>query len=124
MKKKILIIVAAIIVVSFFAALWINQQSQPGKLDAFAQCLKENDAVFYGTFWCSYCQSQKKMFGRSAKYLPYVECSTSDGRGQLATCKDKKIEGYPAWEFSDGSRLSGAISLTQLSEKTGCQLPQ
>ncbi|MEK7541010.1 MAG: hypothetical protein AAB529_02105 [Patescibacteria group bacterium] len=123
MKKKILII-SIIFVIGFFAVLLINQQRQPGKFDVFAQCLKEKNAVFYGTFWCSYCQSQKKMFGKSAKYLPYVECSTPDGRGQLTVCKDKKIEGYPAWEFSDGSRLSGAIPLAQLSEKTGCQLPQ
>ena len=123
MKKKILII-SIIFVIGFFAVLLINQQRQPGKFDVFAQCLKEKNAVFYGTFWCSYCQSQKKMFGKSAKYLPYVECSTPDGRGQLTVCKDKKIEGYPAWELSDGSRLSGAIPLAQLSEKTGCQLPQ
>lgn len=124
MKKKILIIVTAVLVVSFFAALLINQQGQPGKFDEFAQCLKKNGAIFYGTFWCSHCQNQKKMFGKSAKYLPYIECSTPDGRGQLAICKDKNIEGYPTWEFSDSSRLSGAIPLAQLSEKTGCQLPQ
>ncbi len=96
----------------------------PGKYDAFAQCLKDKGAVFYGTFWCKYCQAQKKMFGSSQKLLPYVECSTTDGQGQLQVCQDKNIKGYPTWEFADGSRLTGAIPLAQLAEKTACVLPE
>ncbi len=98
----------------------------PGKYDAFATCLKDQGAVFYGAFWCTHCQSQKKLFGSSAKLLPYVECSTADGQSQTQACKDKNIEGYPTWEFADGSRLNGEIPLAQLAEKTSCQsnLPQ
>ncbi|MEK7658800.1 MAG: hypothetical protein AAB352_02930 [Patescibacteria group bacterium] len=124
MKNKTIIIIIVLLIISFSAVLWIKSASQPGKLDAFAQCLKENGAAFYGTFWCKHCQSQKALFGKSAKHLPYIECSTPDGRGQLAICKDKNIESYPTWEFSDGSRLNGEIPLTQLAEKTGCSLPQ
>ncbi len=91
-------------------------------MDEFAQCLADKEAVFYGTFWCSYCQSQKKMFGSSQKLLPYVECSTLDGNNQLQVCKDNNIESYPTWEFADGSRLSGEIPLEKLAEKTGCAL--
>lgn len=94
-----------------------------GELDSFASCLGEKGAVFYGAFWCPHCQNQKKMFGKSEKKLPYVECSTSDGRSQLPICIEKKIEGYPTWEFADGSRLSGEIKLETLAEKTGCILP-
>jgi len=89
-----------------------------------AQCLKDKGAVFYGAFWCSHCQAQKKLFGLSAKLLPYVECSTVDGRNQIQICKDKNIDGYPTWEFADGSRLNGEISLNQLAEKTSCILPE
>ena len=46
----------------------------PGKYDAFATCLKDEGAVFYGAFWCTHCQATKKMFGASQKLLPYVEC--------------------------------------------------
>lgn len=102
----------------------VSANSKPGRLDEFAQCLKGKSAVFYGAFWCSHCQNQKAMFGKSAKFLPYTECSTPDGRGQLAICKEKNVTGYPTWEFSDGSRESGEVSLQKLSEKTGCQLPQ
>ena len=93
------------------------------KYDVFAQCIKDSGATFYGAFWCSHCQAQKKMFGSSAKLLPYVECSQASGQGQLQVCIDKNIEGYPTWEFADLSRLSGEVSLEVLSEKTACPLP-
>jgi len=102
----------------------VRASNAPGKLDGFAQCLKDKEAVFYGAFWCSHCQNQKAMFGKSAKLLPYVECSTADGQGQLPVCTEKKITGYPIWEFSDGSRETGEVSLEKLSQKTGCPLPQ
>jgi len=95
----------------------------PGKLDTFAQCLKDKGAVFYGAFWCPHCARTKALFGRSQSHLPYVECSTPDGQGQLQVCKDKEITNYPTWEFTDGSRLTGERTLQELSEKTGCQLP-
>ena len=93
----------------------------PGKYDTFATCLKDKGAVFYGAFWCSHCQSQKKAFGTSAKLLPYVECSTPDAAGQTQICKDKNIASYPTWEFADGTRLNGEIPLVQLAEKTSCR---
>lgn len=123
MKNKIIIIIVAILIIGF-AVLLINWQSQPGKLDVFAKCLKEKGAVFYGAFWCPHCQNQKALFGKSAKLLPYIECSTPDSKSQLAVCKDKNIKSYPTWEFKDSSRLEGEASLTQLSEKTGCQITQ
>ena len=99
----------------------------PGKYDAFATCLKDKGAVFYGAFWCTHCQATKKEFGSSAGLLPYVECSTPDATSQLRqlqVCADKKIESYPTWEFADGSRLTGEVSLQQLAVKTACILPQ
>ena len=94
----------------------------PSPQDDFAKCLKDRGSVFYGAFWCSHCQNQKALFGTSARYLPYVECSTPDGKAQTEECKQKKVSGYPLWEFADGSRKSGETSLQQLSDKTGCPL--
>jgi|SRR3989338_3507082 len=96
----------------------------PGKYDDFALCLKDKGATFYGAFWCPHCQAQKKLFGTSAKLLPYVECSTADGGAQTKICIDNKITGYPTWEFADGSRMSGEVSLEKLAEKAVCVLPQ
>lgn len=95
-----------------------------GRLDGFAQCLNDRGAVFYGAYWCSHCENQKKLFGSSAKLLPYVECSTPNGQSQLQRCAEKNIEGYPTWEFANGSRESGELSLARLAEKTGCTLPE
>ncbi len=91
-------------------------------LNEFATCIKDSGAKFYGAFWCSHCQNQKKMFGDAKDSLPYIECSTPDNK-QTDECKNAKIEGYPTWEFSDGSRLSGEQSFETLSEKTSCSLP-
>lgn len=102
----------------------IRANTGAGKLDTFAQCLKDKGAIFYGAFWCPHCQNQKAMFGKSEKFLPYVECSTPDGKSQLQICQDKKIGGYPTWEFVDGSRESGEVPLEKLAQKTACQLPQ
>lgn len=92
-------------------------------LGEFAQCLGQKGATFYGAFWCPHCAEQKALFGSSKKFLPYVECSTADGKGQLQACKDKGVSGYPTWEFAGGERLSGVVSLQTLAEKTGCALP-
>lgn len=114
---------AGIVAVVALLGVWLySSADNPGKYDVLAQCLDENGATFYGAFWCPHCGEQKQLFGKSAKLLPYVECSTSDGRGQTAICISKKIEGYPTWEFADGSRMNAVMSPQQLAEKTGCAL--
>jgi len=109
----------------------IMTPGKPGKLDDFAKCINDTKTVtFYGAFWCPHCQSQKAMFGKSAKYLPYVECSTPDSRGQLQVCIDKDIKTYPTWDFATSSliasstRITGEMQLVDLAEKTSCVLPE
>ncbi|MBI2463656.1 hypothetical protein HYV57_01740 [Candidatus Peregrinibacteria bacterium] len=121
--RNIVTLIIVISIVIFGGFLLYFNSVQPGKLDIFAQCLKDKGAVFYGAFWCPHCQNQKALFGKSAKLLPYVECSTADGKFQLPACQEKKVQGYPTWEFFDGSRQSGELTLDQLSEKTTCSLP-
>lgn len=96
--------------------------SKPSPLAPLAQCLKDKGAIFYGAFWCPHCQATKRMFGSSAKDLPYVECSTPDGKGQLQACKDKGVTNYPTWEFADGSRLTGERTAEELATASGCPL--
>jgi len=124
---KIFVSVIVIVIVGVVVTAFMRSNITPpgpGKLDTFAQCLKDKGAVFYGAFWCSHCQAQKKLFGSSAKLLPYVECSTPDGRGQLPECKEKKVEGYPTWRFADGTELNGEVPLVDLAKKTSCVLPE
>lgn len=126
MKIKFIIFIVIIVIgvgsIGFFAN---KKQVETSKdLSSFAQCIADSGAQFYGTFWCSHCQSQKEMFGSASKYLPYTECSSSNGLNQLQICKDKEITGYPTWIFADGSRLSGKLSFNTLAEKTQCVLPE
>ena len=119
--KKRLPWLAAVVVVAVLIVILIINNNQPGELDDFARCLGDNGAKFYGAFWCSHCQDQKEMFGRSERLLPYIECSTADGNNQTIVCQQAKVESYPTWEFADGQRQTGVLSLETLAAKTGCR---
>ena len=126
-NKQITIFFSVIIILVFGSVLTFVSRDKAdktvsGKYDDFAICLKEKGAVFYGAFWCSHCNNQKILFGSSKDLMPYVECSTPDMQ-QNEICKDKKIEGYPTWEFADGSRLTGEVPFETLAQKTSCVLP-
>ncbi|MBI2065497.1 MAG: hypothetical protein HYT68_00290 [Candidatus Zambryskibacteria bacterium] len=121
MKKSMWLLVLVLLVAG---VIWlIGIPAKPGKLDAFAQCINDSGAKYYAAFWCPNCKNQEAMFGRSAGLLPRIECSTPDGRGQLLVCREANIQGYPTWEFTDGTRESGTQSLEVLSERTNCPLP-
>ncbi|MEK6973881.1 MAG: hypothetical protein AABW41_01430 [Nanoarchaeota archaeon] len=119
MKKAIIV---SLFLISLLFLSSCTKKASP-QLDNFAKCLTDNGVKFYGAFWCPHCANQKKMFGDSFQYINSIECSTPDGRGQMQICKDAKIEGYPTWEFKDGSRLSGELTIEQLASKSGCSLP-
>ena len=130
-KKNIFILIIIILVIGIVAVILFQTPSVPpgpGKYDAFAQCLKDKGATFYGAYWCPHCQAEKALFGSSVKYLPYVECSTPDGSSQTKECTDKGITSYPTWILADGTRLpdenEAGVSLATLSAKTSCPLPQ
>jgi thiol-disulfide isomerase/thioredoxin len=118
-----IILVIALIAGLIFVRNNTDRADAVTELDPFVQCLADAGAVFYGAFWCPHCQAQKALLKNSSK-IPYVECSTADMRGQTPICIEKGVESYPAWEFADGSWANGEQTLEQLSEKTGCALPE
>jgi thiol-disulfide isomerase/thioredoxin len=122
--KKIITWIIVLAVIGLAITALVRFGNKPGPLDPFATCISNSGAKFYGAFWCPHCAAEKKLFGKSVKLLPYVECSTPDGQGQTDICKEKGIEGYPTWIFADGSKLSGEIPLADLAAKTSCALPQ
>lgn len=85
--------------------------------DSFAQCLTEKGAVMYGTYWCSYCNAQKRDFGDSFEFVNYVECTEEKNR-----CIEDGIEGFPTW-IINGIKYEGKQRLSKLSDLTGCELP-
>lgn len=114
------VIVAAIVVLM---RVVVGATKVSTEYNAFAQCLSDKGLKFYGAFWCPHCQAQKREFGGAVKLLPYVECSTPDGKGQTQICKDNDIQSYPTWVYPDGTRTTGESSLSALAQKSGCELP-
>jgi hypothetical protein len=118
----VLIVLAALISLFFY----IKSIPPPnGKYDALAKCIANTSTTFYGAFWCPHCQAQKRDFGSSEQYLPYVECSPNGGQGSpmAQVCIDQDVQYFPTWHFPDGSSSTGEQSLDVLSQKTGCPLP-
>lgn len=121
MKNKTMLIVAGLVIV--IGGLFAWHTFAPSPLTAFAQCVDESGATFYGAYWCPACQDQKALFGNAEKSLPYVECSLPNRGGQTGECTEAGIQSYPTWEFTGGDRVSGVVPLEELAARTGCQLP-
>jgi len=91
------------------------------QLQRFARCIKNSGAKFYGAHWCPRCTEQKEMFGKAARYLPYVECYKPGTRDKLAKCKD--VNAFPKWIFGNGQVSGGRRSFESLAHSTGCAVP-
>ena len=116
--------VITVLIIGGLMAWYVIDSRTPGQYDELAMCLKDKGVTFYGAFWCQHCKEQKRQFGtKSTKLLPYVECSTSNGKGQLQVCKDAGVMSYPTWQFADGTRDAKVLTPAILAEKTGCPLP-
>lgn len=116
--------IGAAIVVIGLIAFAMNQESEPSIYDEFAQCLTEEGVTMYGAWWCPHCESQKKEFGNAFDFVNYVECSAPGSRSMSTECRDAGIEGYPTWEFGDGSRAAGSQTFEYLAQQSGCELPE
>lgn len=119
-KSTRYIVLGSIILV--LVGLFVWYKAVPGKYDKLAMCLQEKGATFYGAFWCPHCQTQKQLFGKSASKLPYVECSTPDGKGQLQVCIDAEISSYPSWVYPDGTIETGEKTPQYLADKVSCSI--
>lgn len=117
--KAIAVIIGSSVTVLILAVFFLTKNSnvKPGKYDDFAKCLAQKDVTMYGAYWCPHCQSQKKLFGTSFDFVPYVECTV-----QTKLCVEKNVTGYPTWIMGE-TRLEGEQSLQKLSEISSCTLP-
>jgi large repetitive protein len=92
-------------------------------LVAFAKALADSGTRFFGAAWCEFCTTQKELFQDGGKYLPFIEVTNPDrSRNQVGI--DEDITQYPTWEFPDGDRLVGELTLQQISEESGIPIPQ
>ncbi|MCC5794244.1 MAG: vitamin K epoxide reductase family protein [Chromatiales bacterium] len=89
------------------------------RLTALALHLEEIDARYYGAWWCPSCAQQRRLFGRSADYLPYVECSPDGRTGPVAmACVAAGIDGYPTWIIG-GQRIQSLLTPEELARYSG-----
>lgn len=101
------------------------------QLENFAKYLTEKGAIMYGTYWCSHCQNQKKLFGDAFKYINYMECTKEPNR-----CVAAGINGYPTWTIPKSAsesglpaeeagvlKLEGEVSLENLAKATDYAFP-
>ena len=120
MSIKLKLLIIGFVTLTVLAVAWAIRSPQPANAsyDTFAKCLAEKNVIMYGAVWCPACQKQKKEFGGSFKYVPYVECPDDPQK-----CIAQGVEAYPTWEFPSGEKLVGVQTFETLSAKSGCALP-
>lgn len=123
MKSKLTFLTAiAFLSILFFVLITKTKNKSNIIFEKLGSCLEKKKTVFYGAFWCPSCRKQKRILGKTFKFVNYVECSTPDGKEQTKECQEKNIKAYPTWEFEDGSRKEGVIKLDELSKILDCKL--
>ena len=80
-------------------------------------------AKMYGAYWCPHCADQKAMFGKSFRYVTYVECAIKDSHELAPTCAAAGVKLFPSWQFGANPPIEGVFPMQELSDKTGCSLP-
>ena len=123
--KKTIIISLAIIMLALVAAFYLFRSGPANaELDSFAQCLADKNVTMYGAYWCGHCQNQKKAFGESFRFVPYVECTQDPNK-----CLAAGVDAYPTWIFPaspaggpNGKKLVGELEIQELSQESGCLL--
>ena len=120
-KKVILyVVVAALFVGAYLAGRYYENH----KYDSFARCLATRNARMYGLYWCPHCADQKREFGSSFHYVPYIECASENDPHELTpACKAAGVKLFPSWQFGADRPKEGVLTLQELSQKTGCSLP-
>lgn len=119
-KIVLYVVVLALLAGAFLAGRYYKNH----KYDSFAQCLASKNARMYGLYWCPHCAEQKREFGASFRYVPYVECASENDPHELTpVCKAAGVKQFPSWQFGADPPKEGVLPLQALSDKTGCSLP-
>jgi len=118
------VVLYGIIGALFVGAYLVGRYYKNHKYDSFAKCLAGKNARMYGLYWCPHCADQKREFGSSFHYVPYVECASENNPHELTpACKAAGVKLFPSWQFGSEPPKEGVLTLQELSQKTGCRLP-
>ncbi len=109
-----IVLLPALVLIGAAQAGWLSPPVDP-RLEALAVHLQDSGAKYYGAFWCPNCQKQRKLFGRAADELPYVECSPNGRTGAIAfECASQGIDNFPTWVIR-GERHQGMMTPDELA---------
>ncbi len=99
-----------------------RQAATSAYAEGLARHLTASGAKFFGAYWCPHCVDQKRMFGPSARYLPYVECDPRSPEARPSECERAGVRAYPTWIIG-GRKYEGVLSLEDLAVLSGYRPP-
>ena len=91
-------------------------------LVAFAQAITDAGVIYYGADWCPACRQQRELFSDGGNELPFVEVTNPD-RTLNALGIAENITSFPTWDFPNGQRRTGVLSLEDISTLSGVPIP-
>ena len=101
----------------------LSGEGEPANdLVAFAKALADAGVRFFGAAWCPFCNDQKALFQDGYKHLPFIEVTNPD-RTQNQIAIDEGITQYPTWDFGNGDRVTGVMTLAALEAKMKTIIP-
>ncbi|MDH3609902.1 MAG: hypothetical protein OEQ24_11775, partial [Gammaproteobacteria bacterium] len=62
-----------------------------------AKCLTHKGWIMYGSYTCSACLAQKKLFGEAFEHIKEIECNPHAPNTEVEQCIEKKIRKTPTW---------------------------
>jgi cyclophilin family peptidyl-prolyl cis-trans isomerase len=102
-------------------------------LVAFARALADSGTRMYGAAWSPHCTAQKQLFEDGGDWLPFVEVTNLDdpvtlnaiGRGEDLELNPsgRPVGMFPTWEFPDGTRVVGEMTLEAIAAASDVAIP-
>lgn len=115
---------AMIVALIILSACAPQPRMERSKLDDFARCLTAQGMKMYGSFQCSVCARERKLFGSAFRHIEEIECHPRGDHPQTERCMRMDVMKTPTWIIEhDGEevkRLEGYQSIDSLAEATGC----
>lgn len=101
----------------------LQAEGEPANdLVQFAKNLAAAGVKFFGADWNAPSNQQKSLFQDGARFLPFIEVTNPD-RSLNAVGLANNITTFPTWEFPDGSRATGVLSLAEIAQRSGVSIP-
>ena len=94
---------------------------QSPDLVAFAQALTQSGARFFGADWNQATTDQRELFEDGAQHLDFIELTTP-ARNSNSIAIANNLTGE-TWEFGNGLRVTGTLSLEEISQHSGIAIP-